>query len=273
MSPTTIMVYCAIAVALTLLAAWVFAPRPKKSGEDIEALAARLRGNRDRIIAGGQPRTRSAHGGFDSRPRDFGKRAVPPRLKTFTLTPRQLEHVNIQRKLRGSPPLNRAGFKAAASLAATQASQPNTTTDWLTYLIIYECLFADHQSHTVSTSSGMTIDPNQPDNGCGGTFGGAGASGTWTPDVQTSAEHIAAGRMDSVAGAAAGLATGAYILGADPAKADDAPQSAPYVAPDPAPSYSAPDPTPSPSPAPSFDSSPSPSFDSSPSVSIDTSPM
>lgn len=244
MSPITLMIWCAIVVALISLAAWAFPPRPKKPSEDIEALAARLRANRSRILEAGGRRadldksrteSRSESPAFDRRPRDFGKRASVPQLM---ITARQLEHVNIQRKLRGQSPLNRDGFHAAVSHAANQPAQPTTISDWLTYLIIYQCMFDGHTQPRVGMDTSIVINPNQPDNGCDGTFGGAGASGVWTPDVQISAEHIAAGRVD------------------------DAPVSAPYIA-----SVSAPDPTPS-SPAPSFDSS-----SSSSSVSVDTSPV
>lgn len=99
----------------------------------------------------------------------------------LTLTPRQLERVNIQRKLQGRAPLNRAGFSNAVSHAWDQPrKQPDTTSDWLTYLIMYEVFFADHQSSRVSCDTGITISPDQPYNGQGGGYGGAGASGDWT---------------------------------------------------------------------------------------------
>ena len=96
------------------------------------------------------------------------------------LTPRQLERVNIQRKLRNKPPLNQAGFANAAAHAWDQPRrQPDNSSDWLMYFVMYECFFADHQSHLVAPSGGLTIDPNLPYNGQGGEFAGAGASGDW----------------------------------------------------------------------------------------------
>ena len=96
------------------------------------------------------------------------------------LTPRQLERVNIQRKLRNKPPLNQAGFANAAAHAWDQPRrQPDNSSDWLMYFVMYECFIADHQSHLVAPSGGLTIDPNLPYNGQGGEFAGAGASGDW----------------------------------------------------------------------------------------------
>lgn len=109
------------------------------------------------------------------------------RKPSIFLTPRQLERVNIQRKLRGRQPLNRAGFSNAVAHAWDQPiRQPDTATDWLTYLILYEVLWTDHATARVSVDTGLTITPEAPYNGHGGDFAGAGASGQWTaPDAPT----------------------------------------------------------------------------------------
>lgn len=115
------------------------------------------------------------------------------RRKSIFLTPRQLERVNIQRRLGGRSPLNRAGFTNAVAHAWDQPiRQPDTSNDWLTYLILYECLFADHTSPRVGGTIGLTITPDAPYNGHGGEFAGAGASGSWTsPDASTAAAAAA----------------------------------------------------------------------------------
>jgi hypothetical protein len=144
-----------------------FKSKPNVSFEQIK--------QEDRAFGDGKPPTRQ-----------FGKRIAPPvKLPTIALTPRQIERVNIQRKLRGKPPLNRAGIKNAVAHAWDQPrKQPDNSGDWLVYLILYECLLSDHQGHTCAGAGGFTIDPNLPYNGAGGEFAGAGASGDWTsPDA------------------------------------------------------------------------------------------
>lgn len=139
----------------------------------------------------------------------FGKRPVrkepalaasytpPTRKPTVVLTPRQIERVNIVRKQQGRAPFNRTGLKNAVSSAwDTPRREPATTNDWLTYLILYDIFFADHQSRHCAGAGGITIDPNQPYNGGGGEFAGAGASGDWTsapPSVASIAGGIAVG--------------------------------------------------------------------------------
>lgn len=165
-----------------------------------------------------------------------------------TLTPRQIERVNIARKLRGKPPLNRAGFKNAISAAwDTPRREPQTSTDWLTYLLLYEVYFADHQSARCSGVGGFTIDPNLPYNGQGGEYAGGGASGAWTdaPLAVQSEALIIAGNADNLS----------YVV---------------TDRPDPAPSYSAPDPAPSYSSSVSDSSSSYSSSDSSSSSSYDS---
>lgn len=150
------------------------------------------------------------------------------RRRPIALTPRMLEHVNIQRRMRGVKPLNREGFKAAASLA-TQSRydvQPTNSTEWLTYFILYECLFDDHQASRVSGVGGLTINPNLPYNGQGGEYAGAGASGNWDgPGAEIHADALAV-RM-------AGDATDAlpaYDRPVEPATSGDGYH---YTAPDP----------------------------------------
>lgn len=195
---------------------------------------------------------------FPSEPRTFGKRAALSapygrrlRRRPIALTPRMLQHVNIQRKLRGVPPLNNIGFKAAASVASQSTKQPDTTTDWLTYFILYECLTSDHHSGTVSGAGGITIDPEKPFNGQGGEFAGAGASGSWDAPAAALTTSALVERMsqDRIEPATAGdgyhyadpIATGDLPSGAAmSAFLNDTPPAS-----DPTPSYSAPDPSPS----------------------------
>lgn len=141
----------------------------------------------------------------------YGARQRKP---SVFLTPRQLERVNMARTAAGKRPLNRSGFTSAVSHAWDQPRrQPDTREDWLTYLIMYECLFAGHTSGRTTVDTGLTITPDAPYNGHGGEFAGAGASGDWTsPDASTAtaAAAIASGgailsQPDPYAGAAAGL--------------------------------------------------------------------
>lgn len=206
--------------------------------------------------------------------RTFGKRPVPP-LNSITLTARQLEHVNIQRKLRNRPPLNRAGFNNAVAHAWDQPRrQPDTSVNWLTYLILYEAFFDDHKTSRVACDASIAIRPDQPFNGQGGEYAGAGASGDWTSPPSALAAAGAAIALTPLYGpqsddwASAGDPAPALLEPgsgySDPTPnnptsppSDDAPiidrsadgnpesYSAPASAPDPSPSYSAPDPSPS----------------------------
>lgn len=135
-------------------------------------------------------------------PRVVGKRrelAMPyTRKPTVVFTPRQIERVNIVRKQQGRAPFNRAGLKNAVSVAwDTPRREPTTAAEWLTFLIMYEILIADHQAPHCAGAGGITIDPNQPYNGGGGEFAGAGASGDWTSPTPV------------VSGIAAGIVVGA----------------------------------------------------------------
>jgi hypothetical protein len=140
------------------------------------------------------------------------------------LTARQLEHVNIQRKLRDRKPLNRAGFKNAIAHAWDNWEQPHerTQSEWLTYLIIYECLISGHEASHVSGvggGGGITIDPNLPYNGQGGEFAGAGASGTWDNTAVTAGLAIAAG-APWTQGSADPLSDPNSFKGPDPSPSD-----------------------------------------------------
>jgi len=191
----------------------------------------------------------------------FGKRTVPPvRKPTVTLTPRMIERANVQRRHEGRKPLTREGVKAAIATASTDTRQPNTTNDWLTYLILYECFFADHQSHATGGVGGFTIDPNLPYNGQGGEYSGAGASGNWTsasaPTAAVATDISGDMRPNGVDD------PGVRATFDTPSSPSYSPDPTPSYTPDPTPSYSAPD------TSSSFSSS-----DSSSSISVDTSPM
>lgn len=98
---------------------------------------------------------------------------------TVSFSPRQLEQINTKRRLRGQSPLNRKGFQAAIAAAPIKSTGSD---DWLTYLVMYEVLFADHTGRAPDSS--ITITPDAPYNGHGGEFAGAGASGDWsTPEA------------------------------------------------------------------------------------------
>jgi uncharacterized membrane protein YgcG len=102
--------------------------------------------------------------------------------KPIFFTPRQIERVNIARTRRGAPPFNRTGLTNAIAHPWDRAAvrQPQTSSDWLAYLIMYEIMSAGHQGRSVSGCGGLTIDPDAPYNGHGGEYAGAGASGDWS---------------------------------------------------------------------------------------------
>jgi hypothetical protein len=101
------------------------------------------------------------------------------RKPTILLTPRQIERVNTQRKLRGAPCLNRKGLATAIAYPTPAREQPQTPNNWLAYLVAYEVLSPSHQTPYIGGHGSLTIDPNLPYNGHGGDYGGAGASGDW----------------------------------------------------------------------------------------------
>lgn len=232
LTPFGILGLALLAVLVTVVLALIFTPRPrpkatKPEPEPYWPAIAKPNITFERIRAEQPVRT-------------FGKRPVPPTRKpTITLTPRMMERVNMQRRARGMAPLNRTGFKAAVSIASTDTRPaPSTSSDWLTYLIMYECFFSDHASHTVGGTGGITIDPNIPYNGQGGEYGGAGASGDWTSAPASVTAAVAdVAPTDIYAGVAASIAASAAAAGVS--------DSTPSYSSDPAPSYSAPDPSPS----------------------------
>lgn len=123
------------------------------------------------------------------------------------LTPRNLSLINSRRRSRGLPAMNRRGFQAAIAAAPVRPSASHD--DWLTYLIIYECLFADHQGRTPDTS--ITVTPDAPFNGQGGTFAGAGASGDWPAGGDPAPATIEPGSRVGL-GLAVGAAAAAYAV-------------------------------------------------------------
>lgn len=264
MTPFAIMGWCFAIVFVTVALPWVFSRRKAEKNfiTDVSEIPVEHR-YRD----GG---TVGFRGPDDSIERVIGKHpalGAPYKREGYpktmvTLNPRQLERVNTQRKLRGKPPLNRAGFANAIAHAhpygwSDTPRQPTSTNDWLTYLILYECLFAGHQSPTVACGGYVTIDPNMPYNGQGGEFAGAGASGNWTdPDglktSGTGSDTYQPGDTVGGYGAGAGLnddsggpASAPSDPGPIPGGDGGYPQSSPASSDGPGPSYSAPDPSPS----------------------------
>lgn len=173
------------------------------------------------------------------------------------LTTRMLESANISRRINGQPTLTRDGFKAAV---ASSPIQHRNSDDWIAYLILYQCLLADHQSSRAGVSMGITVQPDEPGGGHG-EFGGAGASGKWDDTSPGAASNSGVGSLAVAAGAFGVLA--AQYSGRDPAsEPSPAPAydedskyqpgdivggyggAAPERA-DPAPVYSSPDPSPS----------------------------
>lgn len=185
MSPLDIMGFCFAAVLLAVALPWVFSRR-KAEGliiRDFEDIpdAHRYRdggsfgfaGPADHTLGSGKPPARSVgrHPALDA---SYGK-------KRFTLTPRALERVNTQRKLAGRAPLNQRGFANAIAHPWDRWEHPRyrSESEWLQYLILYEVLYAEHQSPTVSCDAYIVIDESAPYNGQGGEYAGAGASGDW----------------------------------------------------------------------------------------------
>lgn len=227
LTPFGILGLAMLAVLVTVALALIFTPRPrprpktKKPEPDVEPAT----------VGDGFHFKRKPNITFEriAPPvRTFGKRTLPPvRKPTISLTPRMVERVNTQRKLRGMSPLNRSGFKAAISTASTDTRpQPSTSSDWLTYLIMYECFFDDHRSPTVGGCGGFTVDPNVPYNGQGGEYSGAGASGNWTsaPDSVMSAVADVA-PTDIYAGVAASVAAASVSDSAPSYSSDPSPSS------------------------------------------------
>ena len=118
--------------------------------------------------------------------RTFGKRKP-----SLFLTPRQLERVNIQRKLRSTTPLTRGGFGNAVAHAWSLRVKPTSVSDWLTYLILYESFSTDHWANRVYVDTGLTITPEAPYYGHADECPGAGAASHWSFADQTPARAAA----------------------------------------------------------------------------------
>lgn len=172
-------------------------------------------------------------------------RRTLPRPAPCTLTTRDLEHINVRRRLQGRQPLNRNGFQTA--IASARRDTPVDANNWLVYLIAYDMLTADHASLNVGGCSHISIDPGQPFNGQGGEFAGAGASGSWDSppsavpapgiDPYASLADTARASVADFGAGSAGLA--AADLGPDPLSyTPPVPDSTPSYTPDPSPSYS-----------------------------------
>jgi hypothetical protein len=183
----------------------------------------------------------------------FDKHGHRVRTPSIFLTAEMLTAVNTKRKIIGKPPLNRDGFRAAASVASRSTNQPIDNHEWLTYLIMYEVFEANHTQPGIGADTGISITPDAPFNGHGGEFAGAGASGDWsTPAALTlGAAGLDPGVGDAVdkhfgsvtiTAPADPLSDPASFKGAsDPASLPSTP-SVPDAAPSaPSPSYSAPD--------------------------------
>ena len=138
-------------------------------------------------------------------PKPFTRYAPPvfgKRKPSIFLTARQLERVNISRRATGRLFLNIAGFSNAVACAwgghkPELVPQPEDTTQWLIFLLLYECLLPGHHSSDwADLGTGLTITPDMPYNGQEPEHLGAGVSGAWQdPDASTAtaAAAIAAG--------------------------------------------------------------------------------
>lgn len=255
MTPTTIMVLCLAAVIAVIIAPVIFSRRKDASRGEFPPFrpnpyptdsAPALDRMRDRMTVGfKEPDMEKRHAArrFPNARRDFGSRP-PVRKPAVFLTPHQLTRINRERMARGYRPLNREGFKAATARASMYDRQPDTSTDWITYFILYEMLSGSMTQSSAQCNVGLTIQPDAPFNGHDGEYGGAGASGNWqdTSPVTTS---LAAGiadmpPVDPYAVVAASIASPDTSSYTPPQASEPA-----YSAPDPTPSYSAPDPSPS----------------------------
>lgn len=272
-----------VVLAVVLLGIFLILAFKRRSKEDILRDAA---GPRDIYADVGSDQLESMRKRFTDEQVKEGRRigarselaagyGKPP-LRSITFTPRQLERVNIQRRLRGAVPLNKRGFQGAAATAATDTRRPETHDDWLNYFIFYQLFLADHGSPRTSCDHHFTVNPDLPFNGQGGTFGGAGASGAW--DAPQAAVDTSAGNPSPAAALGAGAAIGAAAYLADrvpdPIATGDLPSGAAmgaFLADTPA-ERSSPMSEPAPAyEAPSAPSSPSPSSDSSSSYSSSSS--
>lgn len=258
MTPFDIMGWVFAAVMATILIRLVIGhKRPAPVTDEVEttrADATAIGSQNYREIAGGS-RANMTFEKINNLPRAVGKSpalSAPyggQRKPLVVLTHSMIERANVERRRRGYPALNRAGIQNAIAHPWDRAnrSQPTTSSQWLTYLILYEVFLTNHQQAHCSGTGGFTIDPNQPYNGQGGEFAGAGASGNWESSPVTT--EIAAG---IAVGASAGYLASGLNDGPGPSFGGDstykndggsvssAPDPSPSSAPDPSPSYSAP---------------------------------
>jgi hypothetical protein len=218
MTPYTIIAWCIIAAIVAAVLPYIIGKRALRKKSRLAASghldvyeSPALRAARERFREGGTITPRAtAFSEAISAPysghgfRGAAKRAIAARTaarkKAIYLTARELEHVNIKRRLSGRLPLNRDGFANAVAHAWDQPErQPGTPAEWLAYLIVYECLLNEHGSYRTSVDTGLTITPAAPYNGHGGEFAGAGASGDWT---SPGAQALAAAGVGTGVGAA-----------------------------------------------------------------------
>jgi hypothetical protein len=283
-----VMLWCGIAIFLAALAPFAFS---RRKSDTIDPYADYFENHvpatnppaldrmRDRMTVGfKEPDMEKRHEArrFPRARRDFGSRP-PVRKPAIFLTPRQLTYINEHRRVQGLRPLNREGFKAATARASMYERQPDTSTEWITYFILYEVLSGLLTQTSAHCNVGLTIQPDAPFNGHDGEFGGAGASGNWqdapaavTMTASDIADTHSVATTDPYIALAAGVGAGMLDDSGGPARAPSdtssyTPPQAPepaYSAPDPTPSYSAPDPSPSYTPSSDSGSSYSGSSDS-----------
>lgn len=165
-----------------------------------------------------------------------------PTIKgSLLLTRRDLEHINIQRRLKGRPPMNMYGFQRAV---ANKSLEDNSSSAWFTYLILYETMGLSDTSSRTSVDANLRIDPACPYNGQGGAFAGAGATGDWGTGGDPAPALLDPAPSQTI------IMPDNYVPPAQPPVVAD-PEPRWPSDPTPAPSYTAPDP----SPSPSYDSS------------------
>jgi hypothetical protein len=178
MSPYAVIDLALVAVLATTVLALLFSRRKPKPAEY----------GRDDSQADVQPPSLTDLDGPFRRAAENARKHPPVEAKyhprptsrkpTILLTPRQIERVNTQRKLRGAPCLSRKGLTNAIAFPPT-VRDPQTSDDWLAYLIACEVVAPAHQTPYIGGHGSVTIDPNAPFNGHGGEYGGAGASRDW----------------------------------------------------------------------------------------------
>jgi hypothetical protein len=187
----------------------------------------------------------------------FGKRKLYEFAKSggpsVALTSRQLERVNVQRRLTGKRTLNRDGFAYAIASAPPHTS-PTDSNAWLLYFLMFNSSACPSKGLSVhdKVDGDVSIAP------VGGGYGGVWTGYEVEPGTVITPEPAAAAALAAGAALATGATFGTYDSAPEPTPAPS------YSAPDPSPSYSAPEPsysdTSSSYSSPSFDSSPSPSF-------------